>query len=361
MGTMNIAQFIDNDGTDDEDDVVTSTPDPEDNEIDNEGAGQVEDDLDENGDPIENDGDDDDSDAEDNQEEGQQPVNETPEDNQQEETTQPNILLRQDGTATDKAGNIVDPTSGKIIARSGSERRLYESNVRLNSRLNEVTQKAEQLRTIAENSNNLYVALANSGMTPDQIGGGIELLASYYKDPLETTRKILAQTAAMGYNISQIVGEGVGDAIEMSAIKQMLDQRLGQSQPQRQDNTPVISQEEQNRRTINNFVASHPGSQVHLQTIGEMVARSNQLGQPISATEAYERLREFCFQRGLDFGKPLPNKPPANQSNNRQQPRNQMPPRRSSKPNPGRPIADAGLANANDSWDNIVRSTLKQR
>lgn len=348
MSIKNIEDFLANDGTDLVDDNAAGDVNPEEDnpELGEEEEEGLEPELDDDGNPIE-----------------EEDTN-TPEGSQEEEKPTehevPNVLIRRDGTATDRNGNIVDPTTGKIVARQGAERRLFENNARTTARLNEVETQLTKYKGIAENTNNLYVTLGNSGMTPDQIGGGIDLLVSYHKDPVETTRKILAQTMAMGYNVSQIVGEGTGDAIELSAVSRMLDDRLGRLQPQQHQNVPPVNQEVENRRLLNDFVVSHPGSQIHLQVIGEMVARSNQLGQPISATEAYDRLREHCFNKGLDFSKPLPRAQAGDQRNpDRQPPRNNFPPRRSAKANPGRPIQESALAPATDSWDSIVRSSLR--
>lgn len=294
---------------------------------------------------------------------------------QQQQPVKPAAQQQQQQGAP-RAGDLVGQ-DGKVIARAGAERRFYEDAARFRG------QVGQMQRTLAQQTTELnqlkgkvqaYDSAANAprdlGLTAPEAVAAARLFADFKRDPVKTLKFLLGEVQAMGHNV-----EGLSDPnVQMHSIARMIDQRL----------QPVTAQAEQVRREqaarddaarqTTEFFGRYPDAQTHDAAIGALCERDPQL----SPTEAYYRLREHYIRNGLDWSVPLEeHNRRAQQGGGQQQQQQQQqrqPPRGQTLPNgrgggvvqtqqqrQGAETADAqfALADENDSWESIIRGSMR--
>ena len=284
---------------------------------------------------------------------------------QRQEEEREELYQTPTGYAVDKKGNIVDPKSGQIIARAGSERRLYEKTNRLQRQIEPLQKELENYKTFVDQGRNLANEIKKHGFKPDELQEYFDTVILYKTNPLEAAKRIVANVASMGYNISDIVGGSVGDAVDMAAIKRMIESNLAPlNQQKEQEQTQQVNQQELGRK-LQDFYDQHEYSDVQANVIDNMLGANKSL----TPSQAYYELKSFCDRNGFDMSIPLApqvQERRASAQNQQQQPA--QPPRtrksipsRSSTPTQevNRGIEEKEMANANSSWDDIIRSTLR--
>lgn len=284
---------------------------------------------------------------------------------QQQEEEQQELYQTPTGYAVDKKGNIVDPKSGQIIARAGSERRLYEKSNRLQRQIEPLQKELENYKTFVDQGRNLANEIKKHGFKPDELQEYFDTVILYKTNPLEAAKRIVANVASMGYNISDIVGGSVGDAVDMAAIKRMIESNLAPINQQReQEQTQQVNRQELERK-LQDFYDQHEYSDVQANVIDNMLGANKSL----TPSQAYYELKSFCDRNGFDMSIPLApqvQERRASAQNQQEQPAQQPRTRRSIPSRSATPaqevnrgIEEKEMANANSSWDDIIRSTLR--
>jgi hypothetical protein len=129
---------------------------------------------------------------------------------------------------------------------------------------------------------------------------GVGLIAQWNNDPLTVCREMVAKTMARGINATDIIGKDAGNAIEMSAIRQLVNEATaGQRQREELDRT-VAQQRTVAQERYDAFMGQYPDAAPHADAIAELMKARN-----LSAPEAYHELRFFALQQQLDFTHPL--------------------------------------------------------
>jgi hypothetical protein len=291
----------------------------------------------------------------------------------QQKQVQEQFKRHQSGANVDNEGNIVDPNTGKIIAKAGVERRLFENAHRARQQVAGLTDELQAYKKYVDSERTLAAEIKRVGFTPEEVKEYFETAVAFKTNPVEATRRIVAHVLSMGYNASEIVGKDVGDAIDLKAVQRMLDERLKPIlEPQQREQEQAKFQNEYNQ-WLNQFISEHEYADVHLDVIDRLIGEAKAVGENITAQKAYYRLREFCIQHDLDISRPLASqiheRQAGVQTNNRQQVQQPAPstqqnrspgiPRRSVAPSTSRPIEEAPMAAPSDSWDDIIKGTLR--
>jgi hypothetical protein len=269
------------------------------------------------------------------------------------------------GYHTDSKGNIVDPRDGTVIAKAGSERRLYEKTVRIQSQMNEVSQERDRYKSYVQSAGNLANEIQKHGFTPNELKEYMDTAVLYKSNPLEAVKRMVANVAALGYNVSEIVGGSVGDAIELKAVSRMLDERLAPLTKERQQQEQATKVQEQFNSWLNDFVSKHEYADVHLNAMDRLVGDNPGL----TAERAYFEMKTFAAKHGLDFSQPLQPQILAKQAASAQRQPAQQPRAqsrtpsapRSSAPSSNRQVSEPDMAPSNASWDDIIRGTMRPR
>ena len=266
------------------------------------------------------------------------------------------------GLATNAKGDIIDPRSQQIIARAGSERRLFENNERSKYRIAELEETLVKAKKELADVQFLNGIPQKYGMNNDEVFQALEITTLFKKNPVEAARKVVELAVSQGYNVSDILGKDVGDAIEMRAVQRMLDEKLRPVTQQFEQQKRLSEQEEaiqQNIERMNAWMDTRPYAETHIGVLDNLIASN----PGMTPDEAYYELRSYCQQHGLDFTKPLQPQIRAleEQKNNPQQQQ-----QRRNPPIPGRGgasqqrtqqtnIDDTQMFDPSMSWSDIVR------
>jgi hypothetical protein len=268
--------------------------------------------------------------------------------------------------AQDARGNLYD-RNGNLLARAGSERRLYERNVRMKADLDQLTQRNQQLENALRQNTNLGEEPRRLGLEAEDMRVGLPIIAEFKRNPVQAARNVLEMVMGMGHDLSEILGGNAKDAVEMKAISRMLDERLAplqqitQSVDQQKREQRIQQQAEQE---IERFFDEHENSRMHAQAIDNLIGRRPDL----TPEKAYYELRLFAANNGLDFNKPLAPQLQALQqssvrdgSNNRQQTRSAPPMANGVRGTRQVSMPEGEAVDAKASWDDIIRRSMQLR
>lgn len=290
---------------------------------------------------------------------GQQPKNDATKGQQPKQSNEApktnNLRPLGDGAFADQQGNIVDQ-SGKIIAERGFAARMYNTNRRLKSDNEQMRNQLEQVVPQLREVQSLASTIRQYNLSNDDMAVAIDMAAKYKRgDYLGVAKEVLAMVVAQGYNVTDLLGNEVGDSIEMRGIHRMIDERLAPITRQEQARQQQQQREQAGAQAYNDFVRQNQYADVH----GDAIA--HQMRNGMSAQQAYNQLREFAYDNGFDFSQDLGPQIAAR----RQQPQQQQQQRQQPKPMPNgaatRAVNGANgtvteLAGADDSWGSIIKS-----
>jgi hypothetical protein len=281
-------------------------------------------------------------------------------------TQQPKKLGRplDDGTYVNPNGDITD-ANGEVIAKGGFASRMYQTNQRLKSRLEDQTRELNSLATQVGEIQSLARSISQAGLNNDETAQAITLAARMKRgDYLGVAKEVLALVAAQGYNVTDLLGSDVGDTIEMRAVQRMLDERLAPLQRQEQAQTREQEIERTARANYQKFVDENEYADVHADAIARLAQQ-----QGINPQTAYNRLWKFAAENRLDFSQPLGPQIQAIQANGqqRQQQRQDVQPAaRGQRPMPnGGATRGNGVAShlteagADSDWGSIIKEVQR--
>lgn len=257
----------------------------------------------------------------------------------------------------DDKNNIVDPRTGAIIARAGSERRMYEKVQRTTNLLNDAQTRLAEYEKQHSNINTLFGKMQQEGITHDEAANAFQMAIEYKRQPLEVAKKILADVLAMGHNVSDVLGSDASNAIEISGINKLIEDKL---KPIIEPLNQQREQEQQIRQAqlaLDKWVNENEYADIHLSTIDALMGKNPDL----TIQQAYNSLLIFANKHGLDFSQPLDAQIKARQTGANNKPstekRIRKPMVTGSRVEPS-DIEDKNLADPNASWKDILRSVM---
>lgn len=266
------------------------------------------------------------------------------------------------GKFVNQKGDIVEQ-DGRVIAYAGSQRRSYEQQYNLQTSNSQLSQRNQELEQELRGRAFLNDVPRQYGLSNEDVAQGLEYARRIKSgDILGIAREFVALAASKGVNISQIVGEKAGDAIDMQAIRAMLDERFAPIAQATSQSQQEAEREGRARNAYNNFVSDNEYADVHGDLI---VATMQRTGSTLQA--AYNTVRTFAAQNGLDFSRPLG--PQIEELANGQQQQQQQQTRQQQRPLPnGANVTSASnvqspapmMADPDDSWASIIRNAQAQ-
>jgi hypothetical protein len=285
----------------------------------------------------------------------------------------PNAVFRQD-----KRGNLVDSKTGEIIARAGSEARIYQ---RVHKQASDFVQSAvRHVQNQARDTQTKLQRAVDIGLGFEQELGQLrnaynqinahqlehsQLLeaAQYYKqaitDPVGVLKQLLTRAALQGIDIQQLGMQGgnFDPKAMVDLIRQEINNGLApvnqftqtqqQQQYEQQTQQHYLRQAEQQ---VNDFFRGTPQAVPYMHVFHAVLSQPQFRDMPLSAI--WDKLQLHLLRTGQGRQR---NGSPANGNGSRSLPRGQgMAPSGSDF---GR-RSNAGPANPNMSYDAIIREVL---
>ena len=138
------------------------------------------------------------------------------------------------------------------------------------------------------------------GISKEDYNEGVALLAQWGKDPVGVAREVVSRTLAMGHNVTDILGASAGDALEMRAVRKLIDEATRGQRQQEAQTQAVQQQRNAATQQYEQFVMRYPDAETHGDAIANLMNE-----QKLSAVEAYHEVTHFALRNGLDFNQPL--------------------------------------------------------
>jgi len=277
---------------------------------------------------------------------------------------------------TDKKGNLVNGV-GEIVARAGSERRMYEkmSNATrqaaaMQQQLGTATQLGQRLQNEIEGMRQVQGLTKELRMSTEEAVVGLKLVDMFKKSPEDFFKYVLRQMTEAGHDVSKMLPEAGASAIDPAGIKSLVEKTIqtalgpmAQTQQQTANDTRIMAEATQE---YNDFIARYPDVGPHEDAISRMIQAEPQL----TLDAAYYKLQAFVAHNRLDWSLPLV--PQIEAARTRQS--GQQPQRQIGKGNGGqqpRPMPNGRSGNPpvvqqekrftpDSSWDDIINHSMKE-
>lgn len=269
--------------------------------------------------------------------------------------------------------DLVDPVTGRIVARGGIERRVYEEGQRHLREANDLRRKLQEAETRINSSDELTRTVTSLGLKTEDAIAASRVMSDFLRDPVRTLEYLIAEVKSKGYQLP-FLEQGISPGVDTMAINRMLENKLAPILSQHQQQALAQQQarehEETARRTLDNFLIEVPYAEANLSTLADMMQRDPSL----TLHTAYIRMAEWAARNGLDHTQPLlpqieaingsntqqPTEQPAQQATNTQH----QPPittNRQIAPNNAVPLdAPTGQYNENSSWADILKAEMRK-
>lgn len=295
-------------------------------------------------------------------------------DRQQQQPAQPQQLAdpnKPQQVRVDKNGNLVN-AQGQIVARAGSERRLYEKSARLETQLKQEKTARQNDRELLQRAateikgmREVYGMANDLRMSTREAMMGLTLVDKFKKDPVDFFKYVLTQMAAIGQDVSKLAPELGAAAVSPDGIKQLIQQELrGALGPVRE----TREQDTREQRAIQDaeveytaFVERFPDVTTH----EDVIARLIQDDEHLSLDAAYYKLKSFAAEQRLDFSRPLKPQIEARQRSGNTQNNSARNVRTQQRPMPnGRAnapvVSSQPRFSADSSYEDIIMSSLRE-
>ena len=228
---------------------------------------------------------------------------------------------RGDGLFEQDDGSIID-AQGNVIAASGKERRVFESNKAV---ARENASLKERLAVLEASAGSPVVAGMNEAkkkynLDDKEILTGVALAARFKTDPVSTIKYILTQAKASGHNVDAALAEflpapqttirggqhptsqqpaGITAEQIAAVVERAVAARMQPLTTQQDAATAAKATETELEGQISAFYGQYPDAPLHEGAIAQIVAKG------ASMEAAYFQLKMFATENGLDWDKPL--------------------------------------------------------
>jgi hypothetical protein len=259
--------------------------------------------------------------------------------------------------------DLVDPITGRTVAKGGIERKVYEDgqrhsreNTQLKNQLANASRQLSSINEVTQEAVRLNVA------PQDQVAA-IRVMSDFLRDPVKTLEYLVAEVKSKGYPIP-FLEQGITPGMDMSAIARMIDNKMAPLTQQQQAARVQHQERSRAEQDLNTFLEDNQEANSNLDVLAEML--NAQPGLPLQS--AYTKLIRWSHENGLDWTQPLKPQIAARRQQSTQQPQQQQGPQRplpggrSVSSNTAAPMGNGPVAqhNENTSWADIIRQSMQE-
>lgn len=196
---------------------------------------------------------------------------------------------------TPNARDLVDPVTGRLVARGGIERHVYEEGQRHSRENAQLKQQVAQYAQAFNGINEVTREAARLNVAPQDQVIAIRVMADFMRDPVRTLQTLVEEVKSKGYPIPFLT-EGVSPGMDLTAISRMIDNKLQpftQRSQQEQQQQQVRAQAQQE---LDQFLADNDEANSNLDVLSEML----QAQPSLTIQTAYTRMIRWAHENGLD-------------------------------------------------------------
>jgi len=257
--------------------------------------------------------------------------------------------------------DLVDPITGRVVAKGGIERRVFEEGQRHARENNQLRTQLQNAQRQLSSINEVTQEAVRLNVSPQDQVIAIKVMADFMRDPVRTLQSLVEEVKSKGYPIP-FLEQGVTPGMDMNAMQRMIDNKLAPITQQRQLEQQQVQSRQQAEADLSAFLQDNGEANSNLDVLAEMLQ-----AQPgLSLQSAYTKMIRWSHENGLDWTQPLK----AQIAQQRQQPTPQQPTQQSQRPLPGgrsvggntaTPVGNGAVAqyNENASWADIIRQSMQ--
>lgn len=267
----------------------------------------------------------------------------------------------------DAQGNVIDKTTGGIIAAAGSERKAFERMVPI---INAHATEADKYKGMYEAAIKGNTIATSLNLSPEEYSIGARIMAQWKTDPKKSIAFMIKEAQNNGVDVSDLgVAAGAGPSVQQiqTALEDIVKKHLEPFSfitTEREDSTRRTQELAEATSVVDEFYGIQPDARIHEDSLAKIMnARPN-----TSLNEAYLILKNHALENKLDWTKDLV---PQIQALVTKQPNGQTPngqpanPQRQLPNLNGRPNSDAivprrnGTMSGDTSSKNIVLEAMR--
>lgn len=270
-------------------------------------------------------------------------------------------LIEQPNPDNPNTRDLVDPITGRVVAKGGIERRVFEEGQRHARENNSLKQQLTNAQRQLSSINEVTQEAVRLNVAPQDQVIAIRVMADFMRDPVRTLQGLVEEVKSKGYPIP-FLEQGVTPGMDLNAMQRMIDNKLAPITQQRQVEQAQVEQRQRAEQDLSAFLDDNQEANSNLDVLAEMLQ-----AQPgLSLHSAYTKMIRWSHENGLDWTQPLK----AQIAQQRQQPTPQQPTPQQQRPIPGRrsaggntatPVGNGAVAqyNENASWADIIRQSMQ--
>lgn len=281
-------------------------------------------------------------------------------------------LIEKPNETNPNTRDLVDPVTGRVVAKGGIERRVFENAQRESRRATELEGKLAEANQRLSSVDTVNRSIVDAGLRTEDAIAAISVMRDFLRDPVKTLEFLVAEVKSKGYQIP-FLEQGINPGIDMSAIGKMIDGKLAPLTQQQQREVEDINRQkkadELANRQLDEFLTARPAAEHNLDVMAEMMRAEPGL----TLHDAYLNMAEWCVKNGLDYTQPLRPQIEALKAQPQQQPTIQQPtnqpansqnnspplPGPRSNNQPAAPTTEVGTYNENASWKEILGAEMR--
>jgi hypothetical protein len=262
--------------------------------------------------------------------------------------------------------DLVDPITGRRVAKGGIERKVYEDGQRATRENNSLKQQLQNASRQLASINEVTQEAVRLNVAPQDQVAAIRVMSDFLRDPVKTLEYLVAEVKSKGYQIP-FLEQGVTPGMDMSAIARMIDNKMMPLTQQQQQARQQQEMRQQAETDLSKFLEDNDEANANLDVLAEMLQA--QPGLPLQ--QAYTKLIRWSHEHGLDWTQPLkPQIAAQRQQATPQQPTQQpaqtaqrpLPGARSVSPNSAAPVGNGAVQQYHESssWADIIRQSMQE-
>jgi len=274
-------------------------------------------------------------------------------------------LIEQPNADNPRVRDLVDPVTGRTVAKGGVERHVYEEGQRHFRENNTLKQQVNQLQGFVQQVNEVTREAARLNVKPEDQMVAMRVMSDFMRDPVRTLEYLVAEVKAKGYPIP-FLEQGVSPGMDMTAIARMIDSKMQPITQQHQNTLQQAQQRQQAESELNAFLNDNQEAHSNLDVLTEML----QAQPDLSLSSAYTKMIRWSHENGLDWTQPLKPQIAAANQQVHQQPTHQQTTQQDTRPMPGRSAVRGNATplngsqgqqfNESASWGDIIGSAMRE-
>ena len=257
--------------------------------------------------------------------------------------------------------DLVDPTTGRTVARGGIERHVFEIGQRHARENSTLKQQVGQLQQYIGSANETARVARDLNVAPENQIVALRVMSDFMRDPVKTLEYLVAEVKSKGYQIPFLT-DGVSPGMDLTAVQRLIENKM---QPFTQAQQAQQQQERSRQaaaHTLDTFLDRYPEANSNLNVLTEML----QAAPDMDLQDAYIHMVSWAAQHGLDHTRPIGPQLQQRQYQHtqtqhaqQQQPTRAIPNGRSATSGAA-PMNGAASFNENSSWADIINSAMDE-